>query len=87
VHVLQHHEQRCRGSDLADQPSDRLEQLESPVVDRLGSGPVRQRAAELAALAGGPLADVVPRLLAVLDPALADDTELVAAVRSSAAGS
>jgi fructuronate reductase len=49
--------------------------------------PVRDvRAAELRALAAGPLSAVVPRLLAVLDPALADDAKLVAAARASAAG-
>ncbi len=40
------------------------------------------RAAELVALAAGRLVDAVPRVLAVLDPALADDRDLVAAVRS-----
>jgi fructuronate reductase len=43
-----------------------------PVVDA--------RADEVVPLAAGPLREAVPRLLAALDPALADDRELVAAV-------
>ena len=50
-----------------------------------GAGaPVKDvRAADLAGLATGSLGDAVPRLLVALDPALADDAELVAAVRES----
>jgi fructuronate reductase len=57
-------------------------------VWQLRSGaPVKDvRAADLAGLAAGPLEDAVPRLLSALDPALADDAELVAAVRASASG-
>jgi fructuronate reductase len=53
-----------------------------------GYGPavVDARAAELTALAAGPLTDAVPRVLAALDPATADDAELVDAVRTRAAG-
>jgi fructuronate reductase len=53
-----------------------------------GAGaPVRDvRAAELSALASGPLPDAVPAVLAALDAALPDDADLVAAVRASAAG-
>ena len=49
-----------------------------------GAGaPVRDvRAADLAPLATGPLAQAVPRLLAGLEPALAGDGDLVAAVRT-----
>lgn len=43
------------------------------------------RAGELARLAAGPLADAIPRTLAALDPALADDAQLVRAVRSEVA--
>jgi fructuronate reductase len=43
------------------------------------------RAAELAPLASGPLEESVRRLVAALDPALADDVELLAAVRATAA--
>jgi fructuronate reductase len=44
--------------------------------------PVRDvRADELRVLACGPLADAVPAVLAALDPELADDAELVSAVR------
>ncbi|SDS92781.1 mannitol dehydrogenase family protein [Actinopolymorpha singaporensis] len=39
------------------------------------------RGEELLGLADGPVDDVVPRVLAVLDPALADDAELLAGVR------
>ncbi len=51
-----------------------------------GTGaPVRDvRADELRALGGRPPAEAVPAVLATLDPALADDAELVAAVRSRA---
>ncbi|MCK9899624.1 oxidoreductase [Parafrankia colletiae] len=51
-----------------------------------GSGPpvTDVRAAQLVALAAGSLGDAVPRLLATLDPALPDDTELVGAVRAQA---
>ncbi len=42
------------------------------------------RREELVTLAAGRLVDVVPRVLAVLDAALADDRDLVAAVRSLA---
>ena len=57
------------------------------VLHLRGAGaPVKDvRAAELVDAAGGPLHAAVPRVLAALDPALADDTELVAAVRASAA--
>lgn len=37
------------------------------------------RATELLELAAGPVADAMPRVLAALDPDLADDAELVAA--------
>lgn len=40
------------------------------------------RADELRALAAGPLADAVPRVLAALDPSLPDDLDLVATVTS-----
>jgi fructuronate reductase len=43
------------------------------------------RADELRALAGQPLPDAVPAVLAALDATLADDTELVAAVRGRCA--
>ncbi|WP_203015631.1 mannitol dehydrogenase family protein [Frankia sp. AgW1.1] len=43
------------------------------------------RATELTQLAAGPLAGAVPRVLAALDPATADDTELVGAVLTRAA--
>ena len=42
------------------------------------------RAGELRSLADRPLADAVPAVLAALGPELADDAELVSAVRSSA---
>jgi fructuronate reductase len=42
------------------------------------------RVRELSELSAGELNDAVPRLIAVLDKALADDTEIVAAVRSAA---
>ena len=45
-----------------------------PVIDA--------RADEVIPLAAGPLREAVPRMLAALDPALADDRELVAAVTS-----
>jgi fructuronate reductase len=45
-----------------------------PVIDA--------RADEVIPLAAGPLREAVPRVLAALDPALADDRELVAAVTS-----
>jgi fructuronate reductase len=45
-----------------------------PIVDA--------RADEVIPLAAGPLREAVPRVLAALDPALADDRELVAAVTS-----
>jgi fructuronate reductase len=49
--------------------------------------PVRDvRGDELREIAGRPLADAVPAVLAELAPELADDAELVAAVRRSAAG-
>jgi fructuronate reductase len=49
--------------------------------------PIRDvRAEELTRLAAGDLAAAVPRVLAALDPALADDAELVAAVRDTRAG-
>jgi fructuronate reductase len=38
------------------------------------------RADEMTNLAAGPLRDVVPRVLTALDPALADDDEVVMAV-------
>ncbi len=48
--------------------------------------PVRDvRAGELGALAAGERAGAVPRVLSTLDPALADDPDLLAAVRNSAA--
>jgi fructuronate reductase len=69
---------------------------------RLPEAPVRVLAAWLVHLAGGPVRDVretdlrpllaggpsaaVPRVLAELDPALADDAELVAAVRHALGG-
>ena len=51
-----------------------------------GSGPpvTDVRADDLRALAGRSLSDAVPAVLATLDPALGDDAELVAAVRSRA---
>ena len=42
------------------------------------------RSAELQPLAAGPLRTAVPRVLASLDPSLADDVDLVAAVRCAA---
>jgi fructuronate reductase len=42
------------------------------------------RADQVVPLAGGPLPEAVPRVLAALDPALADDQELLAAVRAGA---
>jgi fructuronate reductase len=58
------------------------------VLHLRGQGaPVRDvRAEQLRSLADGPLADAVPRVLAVLDPALPDDAELVQAVRETTAG-
>jgi len=48
----------------------------------LAGGPVRDvRADELRALVAGGVEDAVPRVLAALDGALADDAELVAAIR------
>ena len=48
-----------------------------------GAGtPVQRRPRRRAPRAGGRLPDAVPRVLAALDPALADDAELVAAVRA-----
>jgi fructuronate reductase len=41
------------------------------------------RAAELQALVAGGVPAAVPRVLAALDPALADDADLVAAVRET----
>ena len=52
VHVLQHDQQRPGRRELADQSGHRLEQLQPAVVDRLRGRPVRQGAAEIAALAG-----------------------------------
>ena len=53
-----------------------------------GAGvPVRDvRADELCVMADRPLADAVPAVLAALSPELADDAELVSAVRGSATG-
>jgi fructuronate reductase len=49
----------------------------------LADGPVRDvRADELRPLVTGAVADGTPRVLAALDPALADDAELVAAIRN-----
>jgi fructuronate reductase len=42
------------------------------------------RADQVVPLADGPLAQAVPRVLGALDPALADDGELVAAVVADA---
>jgi fructuronate reductase len=42
------------------------------------------RADQVVPLADGPLSQAVPRVLAALDPALADDGELVAAVAADA---
>src|SRR5689334_24453028 len=42
------------------------------------------RAAELAAVAAGPLREAVPKTLAALDASLADDGELVAATLAAA---
>jgi fructuronate reductase len=51
----------------------------------LAGGPVRDiRADELRPLVAGGLPDAVPRVLASLDPALADDADLVAAVAQTA---
>jgi fructuronate reductase len=68
-------------------PSAAVTVLAAWVLHLRGAGaPVKDvRAAELAALAAGPLDDAVPRLLAAVDRALADDSELVAAVTAAAA--
>jgi fructuronate reductase len=52
-------------------------------VRRSGADVQDVRAAELSELSAGGLSDAVPRLLAVLDPSLAEDAEIVAAVRSA----
>jgi fructuronate reductase len=64
-------------------PEPAITVLAAWVLHLQGHGvPVRDvRAEELRPLADGPAADAVPRLLAALDPALADDGELVGAVR------
>jgi fructuronate reductase len=58
------------------------------VLSLRGAGaPVKDvRAGDLVEAATGSLDAAVPRVLAGLDPALAEDTELVASVRASAAG-
>jgi fructuronate reductase len=67
-------------------PAGPVEVLAAWLV-HLAVGPVRDvRAAELCPMvAGGALPAAVPRVLAELDPALADDAELVGAVRSAVA--
>lgn len=54
-------------------------------VRLVGGDLVDARRAEVLTAAAGPLGDAVPRLLAVLDPALGDDGDLVVAVRHAAA--
>ncbi|MGY1743024.1 MULTISPECIES: mannitol dehydrogenase family protein [unclassified Blastococcus] len=58
------------------------------VAHLAGAGlPVQDvRAGELTDLAAGAPADAAPRVLGALDPALAEDTDLVSAVRGEAAG-
>jgi fructuronate reductase len=56
-------------------------------VRSAGAAVADVRSGELHALAGGPVADAVPRLLAVLSAGLADDAELVGAVRTEVGAS
>lgn len=65
-------------------PEGALRALASWVRHLRGHGaPVTDvRARELVALAAGPLSGAVPRVLSVLDPALAEDSAIVAAVRA-----
>jgi fructuronate reductase len=53
-------------------------------VRRCGADVADVRAAELTELSAGALEEAVPRLLAVLDPHLAEDPDVVSAVRSAA---
>jgi fructuronate reductase len=73
--------------DAGRLPESAVAVLAAWVLHLRGAAPAQDvRAADLTALAGGPTRDAVPRLLAALDPALADDGELVAAVRTYAEG-
>ena len=69
-------------------PTSRSRVLAAWILHLRGLGaPVRDvRADELRSMAGRPLADAVPAVLAALGPELADDAELVSAVRDSATG-
>ncbi len=69
-------------------PGPAVAVLAAWVAHLRGAGPaVRDvRAEELTRLADGDLATAIPRVLAALDPALADDAELVGAVRTTALG-
>jgi fructuronate reductase len=78
-----------RERDAGRLPEPAVAVLAAWIAHLRGAGaPVRDvSATELVEAAAGPIGEAVPRVLAALDPALADDADLVAAVRASAAAS